>query len=231
MSRRGEPHRSAAVVPAAYNCCVVYTRRGQPVQVRVCTRFLSEGLSCADTTLHRISLRRTDLSLWKSPGLSSFRPVTNSSRAGIKMPPKASSSKRKATKDKVEDESDYANEDENGDSQSQTDGKKAQSSKKAKVQKEPVKPLDPSVPTNITFPINLTLPAKPEGTTRLACWNVCGINPCIKKGFEFYVKAENPDVLIITETKVDKEVDHDILKSRYPVRIWIDQKNVHICCH
>lgn len=135
------------------------------------------------------------------------------------MPPKASSSKRKATKDKVEDDgSDYANGDENDDSQSQTNGKKkGQTAKKAKVQKEPVKPLDPSVPTNITFPINLTLPAKTDGTTRLACWNVCGINSCIKKGFDFYVKAENPDVLIVTETKVDKEVDHDILKSRYPV--------------
>lgn len=144
------------------------------------------------------------------------------------MPPKASSSKRKATKDKVEDESDYANEDEKSDSQSQTNGKKAQSAKKAKVQKEPVKPLDPSVPINITFPINLTLPAKPEGTTRLACWNVCGINSCIKKGFEFYVKAENPDVLIITETKVDKEVDHDILKSRYPVSILIIQADSNL---
>lgn len=131
------------------------------------------------------------------------------------MPPKASSSKRKAAKDKVEDESDHANEDEHDDSQ--TNGKKSQASKKAKVQKEPVKPLDPTVPTNVTFPINLTLPPKAEGTTRLACWNVCGINSCIKKGFEFYIKAENPDVLIVTETKVDKEVDHDILKSRYPV--------------
>ena len=134
------------------------------------------------------------------------------------MPPKASSStKRKAAKDKVEDDSDYAKEDEQDDSQSQTNGKKSQAAKKAKVQKEPVKPLDPSIPTNVTFPINLALSPKAEGTTRLACWNVCGINSCIKKGFEFYVKAENPDVLIVTETKVDKEVDHDILKSRYPV--------------
>lgn len=131
------------------------------------------------------------------------------------MPPKASSSKRKAKADESEHEDE---EDEHDvDSQEQTKGKKSQATKKAKVVKEPVKPLDPSVPTNITFPINLTLEAKPEGTTRLACWNVCGINACIKKGFDFYVKAENPDVLILTETKVDKEVDHDLLKSRYPV--------------
>lgn len=134
----------------------------------------------------------------------------------LKMPPKASSSKRKAKADESEPE---YQEDEDDNSQEQTKGKKSQSAKKAKVQKEPVKPLDPSVPTNITFPINLTLEAKPAGTTRLACWNVCGINSCIKKGFDFYVKAENPDVLILTETKVDKEVDHDMLKSKYPV-IW-----------
>lgn len=131
------------------------------------------------------------------------------------MPPKASSSKRKAKADESEQENEEDEDD--VDSQEQTKGKKSQAAKKAKVVKEPVKPLDPSVPTNITFPINLTLEAKPEGTTRLACWNVCGINSCIKKGFDFYVKAENPDVLILTETKVDKEVDHDILKSRYPV--------------
>lgn len=48
---------------------------------------------------------------------------------------------------------------------------------------------------------------------------VCGINSCIKKGFDFYVKAENPDILILTETKADKEVDNETIKSRYPVRI------------
>ncbi|KAK9894178.1 hypothetical protein P389DRAFT_146722 [Cystobasidium minutum MCA 4210] len=135
------------------------------------------------------------------------------------MPPKTSSSKRKAKADESEHEKDVVDED--GDSsQEQSKVKKSQPAKKAKVQKEPVKPLDPSLPTNITFPINLTLEAKPPGTTRLACWNVCGINSCIKKGFDFYVKAENPDVLILTETKVDKEVDHDALKSRYPYRVW-----------
>lgn len=151
--------------------------------------------------------------------LSLYRSAS-SSRASVKMPPKASSSKRKAVKDKVEDEeSDYQGEDAGEQDESQKNGKKPQAAKKAKVQKEPVKPLDPSVPTNITFPINLTLPPKSEGTIRLACWNVCGINSCIKKGFDFYIKAENPDVLIVTETKVDKEVDHEVLKSRYPVRV------------
>lgn len=134
------------------------------------------------------------------------------------MPPKGSSSKRKAKADEDRSESEVQKEEQEDDyDDSQKSNGKSKPAKKAKVQKEPVKPLDPTLPTNITFPIDLKLEAKPAGTTRLACWNVCGINSCIKKGFDFYVKAENPDVLIITETKVDKEVDHDVLKNRYPV--------------
>lgn len=146
------------------------------------------------------------------------------------MPPRAaaSSTKRKASSKndyKEEDSEDDVNgaaivgEEDADEDDSRPKGKasKSNGSKKAKVQKEPVKPLDPSLPTNITFPINLTLEAKAEGTTRLANWNVCGINSCVKKGFDFYVKAENPDVLVVTETKLDKEFDNDTLKARYPV--------------
>jgi len=133
------------------------------------------------------------------------------------MPPKASSSKRKASKADV-DESEHEDVEENGqDDESQEKGKASKSNKKAKTAKEPVKPLDASIPTNITFPINLSLEPKPPGTTRLSTWNVCGISSCIKKGFDFYVKAENPDVLIVTETKTDKELDNETLKSRFPV--------------
>lgn len=72
---------------------------------------------------------------------------------------------------------------------------------------------------------------------------VCGLNSCLKKvrthaalsarlayrrcsltptlprqGFEFYVRAEDPDILVLTETKADKEVENELLKSKYPVR-------------
>ncbi|KAL7007266.1 hypothetical protein EMMF5_003105 [Cystobasidiomycetes sp. EMM_F5] len=125
------------------------------------------------------------------------------------MAPKAST-KRKAQADDVE----AADHDESPDSP------KVEKKAKKSAAKDPVIPLDPSLPTNITFPIEIQYPPKAEGTIRLANWNVCGINSCIKKGFDFYVKAENPDILILTETKADKEVDNETIKSRYPYRYW-----------
>ena len=46
---------------------------------------------------------------------------------------------------------------------------------------------------------------------------VCGIASCVRKGFDFYVKAEDADILILTETKVDKEFDNETIKAKYPV--------------
>jgi AP endonuclease-1 len=151
--------------------------------------------------------------------LRPLRSLVFSRSMAVKMPPKASSSKRKASKADI-DESEHEEVDLNGQKDdSQDNGKASKANKKAKTAKEPVKPLDASLPTNITFPINLTLEPKPPGTTRLSTWNVCGINSCIRKGFDFYVKAEDPDILIVTETKTDKEVDNEVLKSRFPVRL------------
>jgi len=75
-------------------------------------------------------------------------------------------------------------------------------------------------PTNKVLPVNIQFPPKHPGTTRLAAWNVSGLIACEKKvcfvfntacssiltnyqGFKHYVAAEDPDILIITETKVD----------------------------
>ena len=78
-------------------------------------------------------------------------------------------------------------------------------------------------PTNKVLPVNIQFPPKHPRTTRLAAWNVSGLIACEKKvcfvslmtlitcsslltncqGFKHYVAAENPDILIITETKVD----------------------------
>lgn len=38
------------------------------------------------------------------------------------------------------------------------------------------------------------------------------------QGFDFYIKAEDPDIIILTETKVDKEIDHKDIKDRWQVR-------------
>lgn len=90
------------------------------------------------------------------------------------MPPKGSSSKRKAKQVDKEEDIETNSEGEQGNS-------KASKPKKAKTSKGPVIPLDPSLPINTTFPIDVSLPPKPEGTIRLSNWNVCGINSAMKK--------------------------------------------------
>ena len=71
---------------------------------------------------------------------------------------------------------------------------------------------------NKVLPLNISFPARIEGTVRIATWNICGwaasqkkvgqiiyvvcSNLSIPKGFKRYVEAENPDILVLTETKV-----------------------------
>lgn len=57
-------------------------------------------------------------------------------------------------------------------------------------------------PTNKVLPVNITFPAKEEGCLRLATWNICGLNASQKKGFKYYVEAEDADILLLNETKV-----------------------------
>ena len=57
------------------------------------------------------------------------------------------------------------------------------------------------MPTNKALPPIIDFPPKKEGI-RIVAWNVCGLVSAIKKGFFHYLAAENPDILILTETKV-----------------------------
>lgn len=84
-------------------------------------------------------------------------------------------------------------------------------------------------PTNVVLPVNIVIPPKAESrvegekVTRIVTWNVCGLAASQKKvrlliflqiakvavclmnwhqGFKHYIEAEDPDVLILTETKV-----------------------------
>jgi AP endonuclease-1 len=71
---------------------------------------------------------------------------------------------------------------------------------------------------NKVLPVNISFPARIEGTVRIATWNICGwaasqkkvrqmiyvvcSNLSISKGFKYYVEAEDPDILVLSETKV-----------------------------
>ncbi|KAL1717455.1 Endonuclease/exonuclease/phosphatase [Schizophyllum commune] len=55
---------------------------------------------------------------------------------------------------------------------------------------------------------------------RIAAWNVCGLATSQKKGFKFYVEAEDPDILVLSETKVNNETVDPTLKERFPYSYW-----------
>ncbi|KAL0577872.1 hypothetical protein V5O48_004108 [Marasmius crinis-equi] len=120
------------------------------------------------------------------------------------MPPKrASSSKRKIP------ESDH---------DSDSEGSKLKTTKKAKLQ-SPVPDPD-AQPTNTVLPVQIRFAPRIPGTLRFSAWNVCGLATSQKKGFKFYLEAEDPDILVLTETKMNNEPVDPLLSSRYPHRYW-----------
>ncbi|KAI8998650.1 Endonuclease/exonuclease/phosphatase [Trametes punicea] len=75
-------------------------------------------------------------------------------------------------------------------------------------------------PTNKVLPVHIAFAPKAEGAVRIATWNICGLAAAQKKGFKYYVEAEDPDVLILTETKVNSDPGDPELTKRFPHRYW-----------
>jgi len=62
----------------------------------------------------------------------------------------------------------------------------------------------------------------------VATWNICGLAAAQRKGFKYYVEAEDPDVLILTETKVNDAPVDPVLAGRFPHRHWaISEKKTY----
>jgi hypothetical protein len=57
-------------------------------------------------------------------------------------------------------------------------------------------------PTNKVLPVNIDFPPRIPNTLRFATWNIAGLAASQKKGFKYYLEAEDPDILVLTETKV-----------------------------
>ncbi|EIW85107.1 hypothetical protein CONPUDRAFT_79799 [Coniophora puteana RWD-64-598 SS2] len=99
--------------------------------------------------------------------------------------------------------------------------------KKAKVSSSMAKQTENSLtlapngqPTNKVLPVKISFPQKREGALRIATWNICGLNTSMKKGFRHYIEAEDPDILVLTETKVNDAPIDPLLTSRFPHRAW-----------
>ncbi|PPQ64660.1 hypothetical protein CVT26_002750 [Gymnopilus dilepis] len=123
------------------------------------------------------------------------------------MAPSRTSSKRK-----VEDADDSTTEEQHS--------QPSQSTKKARTIAEGGSQSQTPQFTNKVLPVQITLPPKQLGSTRIASWNVSGLAAAEKKGFKFYVEAEDPDILILTETKLNKPSDNSTLKTKFPHQYW-----------
>lgn len=55
------------------------------------------------------------------------------------------------------------------------------------------------------FDSSIVLSPSPLNCRKLVSWNVGSINACLKKGFLDYVKAEDADILLLQETKLNKD--------------------------
>ncbi|KAJ1309782.1 hypothetical protein OPQ81_006547 [Rhizoctonia solani] len=73
--------------------------------------------------------------------------------------------------------------------------------------------------TNKTVPDVLSF--APSGDKiRISAWNVAGLNACWKKGFSRYIEAEDADLVILTETKVNDRPADPLLNKKYPHQYW-----------
>ncbi|KAI0247961.1 Endonuclease/exonuclease/phosphatase [Lactifluus subvellereus] len=120
-------------------------------------------------------------------------------------------------------------------SNSDGDDPEPEVSKKTKQAKESVStsakdtnPAPNGQPTNKVLPVKISFPPRAEGTSRIASWNICGLASSQKKGFKYYVEAEDPDILILTETKVNDEPVDPALTTRFPYKYWsISEKKTY----
>ena len=144
--------------------------------------------------------------------LAPIRYQSLTKRAFLVMPVSRNSSKRKIEED--DDFEDGPSSQMTATQESQSQASQSQSSKAKKAR------TDGSTPEHINkvLPVNISFPARIEGTVRIATWNICGwaasqkkvrqivyvvcSNLSISKGFKYYVEAEDPDILVLTETKV-----------------------------
>ncbi|KAI8143941.1 Endonuclease/exonuclease/phosphatase [Fennellomyces sp. T-0311] len=89
-----------------------------------------------------------------------------------------------------------------------------------KKSKKAWEPFDPTVPTNTKFPDEFSFPKTPEGSIKIASYNVSGLNASIKKGFKQYIEAEDADIVCLQETKVNQPVSTAVDDKVYKYRYW-----------
>ena len=94
----------------------------------------------------------------------------------------------------------------------------------------PVSPAAPSghdhvapafLPRNTQLPSgSLSIDACAPGCTRIAIWNITSLKSSDNKGLMRYLHAENADVVVLSETKVNQVPSHAGLDAMYKYRYW-----------
>ncbi|PWN48533.1 hypothetical protein IE53DRAFT_389250 [Violaceomyces palustris] len=74
-------------------------------------------------------------------------------------------------------------------------------------------------PKNGQVPETLSYEKRPEGVIRISAWNITSLKSAEPKGLFTYIQAEDADVLVLSETKVNDVPKHPKL-SQYPYQYW-----------
>lgn len=88
--------------------------------------------------------------------------------------------------------------------------------------------LEPERPSNTAMPEDYSLLDEPKNldsegkVAKLCTYNVASLKAASQKGLLEYVKAENPEILCLQETKLQKapEEDQYFSKSQFPFQAW-----------
>lgn len=129
---------------------------------------------------------------------------------------KASAAKKSATKDESDDESSF---EEEKVAKKKTGARKAKSeedeeaaAKKSSQKKASAKKSasdsdedDGGEPVLVEIPTDFSSPSLSPGEMKIVSWNVAGYRAVLGKGFETYLKNEQPDIVCLQESKVISE--------------------------
>ncbi|KAE8220439.1 hypothetical protein CF319_g6031 [Tilletia indica] len=141
--------------------------------------------------------------------------------------------KAKAKAEETEDDNDSALTDLSEDDAA-TGPKPPKKQKKSRARKDtaggpddsPFKPVnedstaDESLPKNIGLPVEIKLSPRPEGQIRIAAWNITSLKSAVDKGMMRYLQAEDADIIVLTETKVNETPMHPGLTAIYKHQYW-----------
>lgn len=83
--------------------------------------------------------------------------------------------------------------------------KAKQSSAKIAAVSEAGDEAEAGEPTLVEVPTDFEVPALATGALKIVSWNVAGYRAILTKGFEQYLKNENPDIICLQEPKVPTE--------------------------